>query len=427
MRKTDIWKTESSTNCDAPHAATVLVLLACATVTFAFSTTAFADPDSDRAPGASPTPATTQPTTTEPSASPSTPNTPSPAAIPEAPPSAAAAEAATSTTGDGDTVATAAKSAEPKKRWPWRGAVTLRNMTSATLLTPAYEQTYLPSETLALMLTPRYAFNDTMSIGLFQYATVELTNTSNTKYRNEPQLSDTLVSFAWAALAGKIGDKDDPKNHNGYGVGLQAVWGLPTSKASIARNVYSSFGIGGNGRVTLYGVTASLMARASHNFAKSSTMEFDDHQILSCVGEGAAGCSSSLLSTGVRTAAWRLMTIGSLSYPITNDLVVSLGAGQITDWLPDLNPATVSAYGAPPTTLSTAGDQNFRAIMYWGVGVDYNILSWLSAGLGLETYNLQLKGNGTYELPFVNRNTSMYLQFAVALDGVQSSGGGALR
>ena len=356
---------------------------------------------------------------TAPTADPTSPasNPTTSTAIPAAPLAEAATPAAAPAPAASTPDVTADKPAEKdKKPWPWSGAVTFRNMTSATALDPGYEQTYLPSEALALLITPRYKINDTMAIGLWQYATVELSNTANTRYYREPQLSDTLVSFNWGAYKTKFGDVTDKKNTDGFALSLQGIWGLPTSKASIAKQMYSALSLGVGARLTTHKFTVGLTTRFGHNFYKSNTMQYESPWLTTCTGT-AEGCDP-YQSSGVRSSEWRILAIGSLSYAITEKLGVSVSAGEIMDWLPRFDQASVRVPGGQPITVGSAGDQNFRALMYYGIGADFAILDWLAIGAGLETYNSQQKLDSSYETPFVNRYSTMYLEVSVALDGL---------
>ncbi len=314
-------------------------------------------------------------------------------------------------------VSAEAKPEEKKKFWPWRGSVSFRNMTSLTAFDQSYEQSYLPSETLGALITPRYAFNDTMSIGLWQYATVELTNTANTTYYREPTLSDTIVSFAWTALNTAANAAKDDKPTSAFVLSVQGVLGLPTSKASLAKNLYVAPGIGVGGRYRWHDLTVGLTTRFQHSFYKSTTMQYDAQPITTCTGE-AFGCSPSLLSSGVRSSENRILAIGSLGYSFTEKLSVSLSAGEIMDWVPALTSASVPVAGVGKVDVPAGDDQRFRALMYWGAGVDYSILPWLGAGIGIETYNSQLKLDSTYETPMINRYTTAYVELSVALDGL---------
>ncbi len=316
-------------------------------------------------------------------------------------------------------VATAEVAATEKKTWPWRGTIAFRNLTGTTAFAPDYEQSYLPYEGLGLMIAPRFQLNDTMSVGIWQYATVELSNTGNSTYYREPQLSDTMLSFAWSALntAAWFKSEKGEKPPSAFVLTLQGMLGLPTSKASIAKQLYTAPGIGLSARYTWRDLTVSLTSRFQHSFYKSTTMQYNAQPITTCTGD-AFGCDPSLQSSGVRSTQNRILAIGSLSYSITDKLSVSVSAGEIMDWLPSLSAATIPVVGSSPTQLAAAGDQNFRALMYWGAGVDYSILSWLGAGIGLETYNSQLKADSTYETPMINRYTTAYLELSVALDGL---------
>ena len=297
-----------------------------------------------------------------------------------------------------------------------RGAIAFRNLTGVTALTPDYEQSYLPYEGLGILMTPRWQLNETMSIGLWQYATVELSNTGNTKYYREPQLSDTSLSFGWTVLNATGGNKTAVKSQDGLNINVQAMLGLPTSKASLAKQLYASTGIGVSTRLVFHGLTASLITRGIHNSYKSTTMQYDAPWLHNCTGT-SQGCEP-FQSTGVRSGEWRMLLIGSLAYAITERLGASVSAGEIMDWLPPLQPAQIATTGTTGLTrIQPSPDaSNFRALMYWGVGTEFAILDWLSAGVGLETYNAQLKANSTYETAFVNRYTTMYVELSVGLD-----------
>jgi hypothetical protein len=345
-----------------------------------------------------------------------------PVIVPVATPADAASIPAAVTPVDaGATPATgvAAEAKPAKAKWPWKGSVSFRNLTSITALDRSWEQSYLPSEALGVLISPRYQINDTMSIGMWQYATVELTNTANTTYYREPTLSDTILLFGWTAL-NTVKPPEDPEDKtppHGVALSLSGVVGLPTSKASIAKQLYTSLGVGVGARYMWHGLTVGLNTRFSHNFYKTTMAQLQAQPITTCTGD-ALGCDPSLLSTGVRSPDWRIMAIGSVSYSINDKWGVSVSAGEIMDWLPSLSAANISAIGANGTSLPVGDDQNFRALMYWGAGVDYQIVSWLGAGVGVETYNSQLKLDSTYETPMFNRYTSMYLELNVALDGL---------
>ena len=319
----------------------------------------------------------------------------------------------------GNVVATEAKPAT-KKAWPWRGAISFRNLTSVTAFDKSYQQSYLPSEALGVLMTPRYMLTDKLSIGLWQYATVELTNTADTTYYREPVLSDTMVMLGWSALntiKTKNDDGSDNKVPHGVALTLSGIAALPTSKASIAKQLYTSLGVGVGARYVWHDLTVGLNTRFQHSFYKNTTMQYAAQPITSCSGEAAA-CDPSLLSSGVRSPDWRILAIGSVSYQITEKLGVSVSGGEIMDWLPALTPANNPAIGAHNSLVPTGDDTRFRALMYTGAGVDYAIVSWLSAGIGLETYNSQLTLNSTYEAPMVNRYTTAYLELSLALDGL---------
>ena len=373
-------------------------------VASALSLSAFAQ---EPAPTAAPAPTTEPVKPAEPAVVPA----PAATAMPAA---ATASDAATA-----PSTGVAAEAKPAKAKWPWKGAVSFRNLTSATLFDRSYLQTYHPSEALGVLISPRYQINDTMSVGIWQYATVELTNTADTTYYREPTLSDTILLFGWTALntVKPPVDEDDKTPPHGVALSLSGVVGLPTSKASIAKQLYTSLGLGVGARYMWRGLTVGLNTRFTHNFYKGTMAQLQAQPITTCTGD-ALGCDPSLMSTGVRSSDWRVMAIGSVSYSINDKWGVSVSAGEIMDWLPRLTAASIPAIGANGELIPVGDDQNFRALMYWGAGVDYQIVSWLGAGVGIETYNSQLKLDSTYQTPMVNQYTSVYLELNVALDGL---------
>ena len=302
----------------------------------------------------------------------------------------------------------------------------VRNLVGVTSFNPGYEQTYLPTEAIGLLLTPRYQINKTMSVGAWQYATLELDNTAGTRYYREPTLSDTTLSFAWTAIQPDVPEptpeqaadpafKPDPNAHDGFTLSLQGIWGLPTSKASLAKGLYSALSLGAGARYTKKGFTASLNARGGHNFYKNTTMQYETPWLTSCVG--GQGACDAFQSSGVRSPEWRLLAIGSLSYQITEKLGVSVSYGEIMDWLPSLGTTTLHGSNSTITVNDTANDQRFRALMYAGAGVEYALLDWMGVGVGYEDYYAQQKLDSTYEMPW-NRYGSVYLELNFALDAI---------
>jgi len=54
----------------------------------------------------------------------------------------------------------------------------------------------------------------------------------------------------------------------------------------------------------------------------------------------------------------------------------------------------------------------------YGLGLTVTPIQALSIGLGAETGNPQLKADATYERPFFNRNTVVYLDLTLDIDGL---------
>jgi len=65
-----------------------------------------------------------------------------------------------------------------------------------------------------------------------------------------------------------------------------------------------------------------------------------------------------------------------------------------------------------------SNDKDIRYGMVYGLGLTVSPIPALSLGLGAETGNPQLKANGTYERPFFNRNTVVFLDLTLNIDGL---------
>jgi len=59
---------------------------------------------------------------------------------------------------------------------------------------------------------------------------------------------------------------------------------------------------------------------------------------------------------------------------------------------------------------------DMRAAIWYIVEVGYQILPWLGVALGASTYNAQLSPDSSYEAPFFNRYTRVYLDINITVD-----------
>ena len=86
------------------------------------------------------------------------------------------------------------------------------------------------------------------------------------------------------------------------------------------------------------------------------------------------------------------------------DTVIDEGTGEVM-------PASEQPY---------ASDEDIRYVMVYGVEISINPIPALGIGIGAETANNQLAPDSTYQKPFFNRYTSIYLDLRLNFAGLVS-------
>ncbi len=289
----------------------------------------------------------------------------------------------------------------------WAGSsLSYRNMYGATGILKDTEQTWNPTYVMALVLAPRFAITKSLTIKAWNYSTQELTQNDDTTYKNEPTLSDTLVTLSWSALKDK---------ESGFSIGFDGQIGLPTSKASQAKRLYAMTGVGVGVAWSKWDISASYTSRFSHMFTGYTTVSLQKPSLATCAA-GPEGCDN-WSQTGARSANYRFVNIGSLGYKVNDILSFSVAGGIINDLLPALSPATLSntpTFGPPAVITAGSDNTTLRGLMYYGVGAEFHVATGIAIGIGSETYNSALKLDSTYQTPFFNRYTSFYVELSVA-------------
>ncbi len=302
------------------------------------------------------------------------------------------------------------KKSEKPSRWAGTGII-LRQMTGVTSFIKSTDPTWNPNEVLALMLTPRFALTEDgrLYVKGWQYANIELSNSDSTTKKNEGQLSDTILSLGYSVYKNK---------EVGLTVNVEGQFTIPTSKSSLAKTMRLGTGIGVSAGFSKGPFSVGVTGRGTHYFYESQNPVMDKPWLDNCVGL-ATGCDPFQIS-GSRNSEWRYMAIGSIGYEPTSWLSFSVAGGQIGDF-PFAQPSSTvylagEKNGAATTIAADPNATNFRALMYYGLGAEFRVHPALGIGVGAETYNAQLKPDSTYESPFLNRYSTIYLELNLSPD-----------
>jgi hypothetical protein len=189
----------------------------------------------------------------------------------------------------------------------------------------------------------------------------------------------------------------------------------PTSKMNQARTTV--FGLmPGLGLKRHFDVLAGIDVGYKFGFSKlfheSTTAQNADPIIENC-GAVAGGCEE-YRNIGIRNPSWAISNNFSLSVSFIEQLGIDVGFGMRHLFLYEQE--SEDADGVADSQYSN--DDNIRYALQYNVGLNITPVEAFSIGLGAETENVQLKADGTYERPFFNRNTVVYLDLTLDVDGL---------
>jgi hypothetical protein len=290
---------------------------------------------------------------------------------------------------------------KPKAR-PWAGTQVFLT-TSMTTATVFQGQTQYADPTVegSVWLLPRYTINKDFQLRGRLIVSYEMTNSDDTKYRNEPVLSDAGLQLFYRSLPEFA--KIKPM--------VSFNLGLPTSKLSRARTLVASTGLGlqlvrafehvlGGEIDVIGGVTYT------HPFYRYTTSETLDPTPYAFQCFGGNSCTDQLSGT--------FNPANSLGY----NVIIS---GEWGKWSPALfySGGSQWAYGGkedltfqgrPVQTVDSTGQQSPNAVRqssYFSAWVDYSANSWLTAEVGYWLSRSMLAADGKYGNPFFDRYNDM--------------------
>lgn len=305
---------------------------------------------------------------------------------------------------------TAKKTSEGKgllARAPWRGtSVTLHNEVGVPTFDPSANLTYNPYWAMSLRFNAQWWFNDTFYMrGMFSL-TREMTNSDFTTQQGEIWASDvTLRTAASHFYTIPLVDVD-----------LSAHFDLiaPTSKVSQARTLVVGFRPTvqlSRGFDLLKGMNLSYRFSANKSLHRHTTAERDVPLISSC-SESSAGCSE-YLNTGSRNGSWRLTHSAHLSQQFTDWLGASITFGVVTDFLYD-------SISDPSVSLTPMVPENQRHWLTSDINIAFKPFKAMSISVGASSYHSQLNQSSSYQTPFFNRYTTVYVDLGLDVAGLIS-------
>jgi len=304
-------------------------------------------------------------------------------------------------------VPTAAAKDGSKKPNPLRGSgLVYRNVVTALSMKKDADLTYNPYYAMYLGLAGRWWFGKRVYVGADFGVTRELTEADDTTYSGE-WLADDLEIRVGASKFLTI-----PVLKIDFSADLAGV--TPTSKLSQARTLILGLRLGLNASRTfslLEGLTVSYGLAVLKNFNRYTTSQQEAPLIPGC--SSADGFCEVYLNMGDRNPSWRLSHLLDLSLDITAWLGLSGGIGVAISYLyPGVDDERVSY--EPVESTDRRYGMMYRLELYG------KPIPALGLALGVTTVNPQLKADSTYEQPFVNRYTAIYLDLTIDVEGLVS-------
>lgn len=292
-------------------------------------------------------------------------------------------------------------------RAPWRGtSVTLHNEVGVPTFDPSANLTYNPYWSMSLRFNAQWWFNDTFYMrGMFSL-TREMTHSDFTTQQGEIWASDvTLRTGASRFYQIPL-----------VGVDLSAHLDLiaPTSKVSQARTTI--LGVRPTIQLSrrfdlLKGMNLSYRFSTQKTFHRHTTAERDVPLISGC-SESETGCSE-YLNTGSRNASWRLSHSAHLSQQFTDWLGASVTFGVVTDFL-------YASVSDPAVSFTPMVPENQRHWLTSDINIAFKPLKAMSISVGASSYHSQLNQSSSYQTPFFNRYTTVYVDLGLNIAGLIS-------
>lgn len=313
--------------------------------------------------------------------------------------------------------------AQPEKskdEWkaPWRGtSLTYRNVATAISLNKDAELGYNPYYGMAFTIAPKWWIGDVFNASLALTLMRELTHSDYTTNEGETELSDFTLGLGASNFV------TIPVLEIGISASLKFV--APTSKFSRAKTMIMAVKPGlalSRNFDVLSGINLNYAFGFTKTFHEYTTSQNVEPSITYGVSTGDYG---SYQNTGVRNVSWGLANTFGLGIQFVEWLGISGSVTLLHSFLYDQDDADAGyddAIGEYIDSSSGVGgtDEKVRYVMAYNVEISVNPIPALGIGIGAETANNQLAPDSTYQKPFFNRYTSIYLDLRLNFEGLVS-------
>jgi len=290
---------------------------------------------------------------------------------------------------------------------PWAGSsLTYTNAVRAMALDEGSELTHNPYYAMSLGVVAQWNITDIFYLHGRMSLTRELTNSDVTTDDGETWLSDLTFrlgasQFYTIPVAGI------------YFSGLIDII-TPTSPTAKARTLEAglapALGIGRYWDV-LGGIHISYRFQATRYFYEYTTSQRELPLIGGC-DSSQGGCASHE-NLGLRNAEWRLGHTFALSIGFTKWMGIRASGSLYTDYLFD--EVTSERVSYEPQV-----DQDQRFVVSTDLALTFRPVAALGIAIGAATTNAQLDTDSSFETPFFNKNTVVYLDLTLDIDGLVS-------
>jgi hypothetical protein len=285
---------------------------------------------------------------------------------------------------------------------PWRGSTfSYRNAASAISLDKGAELSYNPYYVMSFEFAPRWWFGKYAYVSADADLSRELTDADDTTREGEWWWGDVRVGAGGTApripVVGLI-----------FSAKVDVI--APTSKVAQARTmilgVRPQVSVARTFKV-LSGISLAYAFQATRFFNEYTTSQRKVPLIPGCTGGASCARFSNL---GLRNTEWRLTNAASVGIDFTSWLGLSADFALIVDTLYDMAEDD-------RVSFEPQGGTNKRYLMAYSAEVWGKPMPSLGLALGFSTVNPQLKPDSSYEDPFINRYTTVYLDLRFHIDG----------
>jgi hypothetical protein len=284
---------------------------------------------------------------------------------------------------------------------------------AATALTfaPNGQPFYNPTVSHRLGLMPEWHFTDEFFVRSRFFMSQELTQSDETKYRYEVELSDLWLDAVYGGYKEKV---------TGIRFAGDLRFTLPTSKFSQAQTRLFTVAPGVNVSRTfkvLSGLTFVYSTRFTFRINRLPTSQNAGPSITNCTD---LQLCNDLVSTGRRNAWADLLHGPTVVFAPHPKLSFSATFLMQRGFLPELAPVTDPSLANVDAIANPSGP-NSRDATAFVVGINYQPFDVVGFSLGSFTFSNQLRADGTYEFPLFNRNTVVSLDATFDLEAVISA------